>query len=258
MTDLVTVDEAGGIVEIRLNRPDKKNALTGAMYDALAAALRDGCARSEVRVFLISAEGSAFCAGNDIADFLNAGDLAGDSPPERFLHALIGCSKPIVAAVGGLAIGVGTTMLLHCDLVYAAPEARLSTPFVSIGLVPEAGSSLLLPRIVGPQQAARMVLLGEALSAQEAREFGLVCEVVPAESLRAHARAKAAALAAQPPAALAASRALMRGDRNDLEARRREEIAAFGRALRGPEAREALTAFMEKRKPDFTALTAAV
>jgi enoyl-CoA hydratase/carnithine racemase len=256
MSEHVLATESGGIVELRLNRPEKKNALTGAMYDALATALTDGCARSDVRVFLIAAEGDAFCAGNDIADFLRSNGGLDGSPAERFLNALIGCSKPIVAAVNGSAIGVGTTLLLHCDLVYASRAAKLSVPFVSIGLVPEAGSSLLLPQLLGYGRAARLLLLGETLSAEEAHAVGLVGELVAPDALREHARAKAARLAAQPPAALAATRALMRGDRSRLDAQRALEIEAFGRALRGPEAREALTAFMEKRAPDLRRTTA--
>jgi enoyl-CoA hydratase/carnithine racemase len=255
MAQTVVIAEDGGVVEMRLNRPEKKNALTAEMYDALTAALTGGCARGSVRAFLISAEESAFTAGNDIGDFLRASGEIGDSAAARFVHAITSCSKPIVAAVNGVAVGVGMTLLLHCDLVYAAPDARMSVPFVSLGLVPEAGSSLTFPRLFGPQLAARLLLLGEPLSAAAALTAGLVCEIVPPGELRAFARAKAAQLAAAPPAALAATRALMRGDRTELEAQLAREFEAFARALRGPEAREAFTAFLEKRAPDFTALT---
>ena len=251
MSENVAVVEAGGIVEIRLDRTDKKNALTGAMYDTMTAALLEGCGRDSARVFLISAEGATFCAGNDIGDFLRARDDPSEPPALRFIAALVACAKPIVAAVQGAAVGIGTTMLLHCDLVYASPEASLSVPFVNMGLVPEAGSSLLLPHVLGASRAARLLLLGEALGAEEAREAGLVTAVVPLEALREHARGKASLLAAKPPMALAATRALMRGGRDGLEARIRAESEALGRAIRGPEAREAFTAFLEKRPASF-------
>ena len=263
MSEHVSVNEDRGVVEIRLNRTEKKNALTGAMYQTMTSALAGGCGvahaaprleqgNDAVRVFLITAEGSTFSAGNDIGDFLRASGEAGEPAASRFIHQLVNCTKPIVAAVQGAAVGIGTTMLLHCDLVYASPDASLSVPFVSMGLVPEAGSSLLLPRLLGAQRAARLLLLGEAMVAEQALQAGLVTEIVSAASLQEHARGKAIALAAKPPMALSATRALMRGGQDEVAAQMRREFEAFARALRGVEAREAFTAFMEKRPPDFS------
>ena len=248
----IMVVEQDGIVEIRLDRTEKKNAVTPAMYDAATAALTEGGAHDSTRVFVFTAEGSTFCAGNDINSFLNPSDELEQSPGWRFIAALAACEKPMVAAIQGAAVGIGTTMLLHCDLVYASPEASLSVPFVSIGLVPEAGSSLLLPQLLGRQRAARMLLLGEPMTASEAHQAGLVSGIVPLETLRAHAIGKARALASKPPTALAGTRALMRGDEAALAAHMQREMALFASAVRGPEAREAATAFLEKRAPDFT------
>ena len=252
MSEHVTITEAAGIVEIRLNRPEKRNALNGAMYEACLDALVGGCARASVRAFLFTSEGPTFCAGNDIADFLRLGGEVQQTPATRFIRALPTCTKPMVAAVQGEAVGIGTTMLLHCDLVYASPEASLSVPFVGMGLVPEAGSSLLLPQRLGAQRAARMLLLGEPMGAGQALQAGLLNEIVPHDALRGHASAKAAILAAKPPMALAAARALMRAGQDALLARMDQEMEAFARAVRGPEAREAFTAFLEKRPADFS------
>ncbi len=250
--DLILIDEADGVLELRFNRPEKKNAITGAMYDTLTAALRDAGARPAVRAVLIAAEGDMFTAGNDIKDFLAmSGGLAG-APPARFIHAIATFGKPLVAAVNGPAIGVGATLLLHCDLVYASPGASLSVPFVDLGLVPEAGSSMLLPSRVGFARAAALLLLGEPMDAEAAHGAGLVNAIVPAAELRGHARAKAQRLAAKPPAALAATRALMRGEPGALQAQMQLESAAFSKALQGAEAREAFNAFLERRPPDFT------
>ncbi|WP_428395684.1 enoyl-CoA hydratase [Lichenicoccus sp.] len=252
----IIIVEQDGIVEIRLDRTEKKNAMTAAMYDAATDALTEGGLRDSARVFVFTAEGTTFCAGNDMNSFLNPVDELEQSPGWRFIRALAACGKPMVAAVQGAAVGIGTTLLLHCDLVYASPEASLSVPFVSIGLVPEAGSSLLLPHLMGRQRAARMLLLGEAMSAAEAHHAGLVSGIVPLEELRTHAIAKAQALASKPPMALAGTRALMRGDEAALAAHMQREMALFARAVRGPEAREAATAFLEKRAPDFNRLGA--
>jgi enoyl-CoA hydratase/carnithine racemase len=247
MDGMIARCETGGVIELRLDRAHKKNALTGAMYDALASGLTEASHRADIAAVLISAEGDAFCAGNDIADFI-AGNAA---PAHAFIHAVAAFDKPIVAAVQGLAVGIGTTMLLHCDLVYAAPDARFVTPFVGLGLVPEAASSLLLPARIGHAKAAAMLLLGEPLSAGDAEFAGLVTAIVPADTLLRHARAKAAALAAMPPHALADTRRLMRGDPAPIAAAMAGEEAAFARALRSDEAKEAFSAFLEKRPPDF-------
>ncbi len=253
MTQEILIHEADGVLELRFNRPAKKNAITGAMYDALTAALADAAARPAVRAVLIAGEGDIFTAGNDIKDFLAmSGGLTGTSPG-RFIRAAATFNKPLVAAVHGPAIGIGTTLLLHCDLVYASPEASLSVPFVDLGLVPEAGSGLLLPLRIGTARASALLMLGEPMDAAAAHAAGLVTAIVPAAELHGHARAKARKLAAKPPAALAATRALMRGEHGALLAQMERESAAFAHALQGAEAREAFTAFLERRAPDFSA-----
>lgn len=238
--------EHGPVLELRFNRPDKKNAITGAMYLAMAEAM----GRPGHRVLLFSATGDIFTAGNDIKDFLAMRELV-DTPPSQFIHALATANRPMIAAVQGAAIGVGTTMLLHCDLVYAAPAATFSTPFVNLGLVPEAGSSILLPARIGVARASAMLLLGEAMNAADALQAGLLNEIVPAEALHAHALGVAHRLARQPSAAVTASRALIRQGREALYAQMRLEQAAFGAALAGPEAKEAFAAFLERRLPVF-------
>lgn len=256
MTQEILIHEADGVLELCFNRPEKKNAITGAMYGALTAALGDAAGRPAIRAVLIAGEGDIFTAGNDIKDFLAMPGGLDGAPPGQFIRAVATIEKPLVAAVHGPAIGIGTTLLLHCDLVYASPEASLSVPFVDLGLVPEAGSSLLLPSRVGFARAAAMLLLGEPMDAEAARAAGLVTAIVPVADLRTHARAKARTLAAKPPAALAATRALMRGEPGALLARMELEAAAFSQALQGAEAREAFTAFLERRKPDFSAAAA--
>ena len=249
MTDPILIHDADGVLELRFNRPDKKNAILGAMYDALTHALQDAGTRDAVRAVLIAAEGDAFTAGNDIRDFLAMGGGLERSPPARFIHAIATFAKPLVAAVQGPAVGVGTTLLLHCDLVYASPAATFSVPFVDLGLVPEAGSSLLLPARMGHARAAALLLLGETIGVEAALSAGLLTGIVPPESLQAHARAKAQALAAKPAAALAATRALMRGDSAALHARMRAEGAAFSNALASPEARAAFASFLDRKVP---------
>jgi enoyl-CoA hydratase/carnithine racemase len=251
----VIVSRTDGVLELRLDRPAKKNALTFAMYAALTEGLQQAQGDPAVRATLITASGETFCAGNDIGDFLKPRDDSGAAHPSRFIEQLAGFDKPLVAAVQGPAIGVGATMLLHCDLVYAAPTARLRMPFVSLGLVPEAGSSLLLPRRVGDAIAAEMLLLGAWIHAERARELRLINDIVPSlTELAPFARQRAQELAACPPGALRTTRALLRGDTAALRARIQSEGAAFARCLTSPEAREALTAFLERRPPDFSKL----
>lgn len=246
-----------GVVEIRLDRPKKKNAVTIAMYRAMNEALSAAAADAKVGAVVFSGNGETFCAGNDVLDFMNGiGGGADDEPPvARFIRTIATFEKPMVAAVHGAAVGVGTTMLLHCDLVYASETARLHTPFVSLGLVPEAASSLLLPRRIGYARAAEMILLGTPIDALRARDLGLVNAVVPHGELRAHALGKAAELARLPPNALRISRALLRGSPDEVSARIEEEGRHFMAALGGAEAREAFMAFMERRPADFRNLT---
>lgn len=237
--DAVRVDSEGAVLRLHLDRPDKLNALTGAMYATLAAALRAADSDPAVGAVLLSGEGRAFCAGNDLGDFLGDPPTGPDSPVLAFLDALMTVQVPIVAAVQGDAVGIGTTMLLHADVVVADASARFSLPFVALGLVPEAASSLLLPRIVGPRTAARMLLLGERLGAGEALAAGLVTEVVPAGDQEEAARGWARRLAEAPRASVRTTRALLhRLDGSPLE-RSHEEAALFAERLASPEFREA-------------------
>ena len=248
----VDIERDGGVIVATLNRPEKKNALTGAMYRALREALVTASADEGVGAVLVTGEGGAFCAGNDIGDFLaeNKAQSEGarSGPGGEFIRTLARFDKPLVAAVEGPAVGVGTTMCLHCDLVYAAPSARFAMPFVNLGLVPEAGSSMLVPRRFGLGVASELLLLGETIDAARAREIGLVAEVVAPEAVKAHALAKAKALAAKPRAALLATRRLMRGDAQALYAHMEEELVAFAHALKSPEARAAFEAFAGRAK----------
>jgi enoyl-CoA hydratase/carnithine racemase len=249
MTNHVSSIAHGAVLEARLNRPEKKNALTGAMYDGIVDMLEQANSSNSIRAVLLTAEGSTFTAGNDLAEFMSvSGDFA-VSPQGRFVRAITGATKPIVAAVQGRAVGIGTTMLLHCDLVYGTPDLKLSTPFVDMGLVPEAGSSWLYPSYIGLQRASALLLLGETWDAEAALAAGLVNAIVPADELHAHALARAQALASKPPEAFAVARRLMRGQMAQLDAHMAEEGQAFARAVRGPEAREVFAAFFDKRKP---------
>lgn len=249
MSEHIAIVEAAGVIEIQIDRPDKKNALTGPMYRAMIAALADASARPDIGAVLVLGRGDAFCAGNDLKDFV-AGPEGGAAAFD-FISAIAAFDKPLVAAVQGLAVGVGTTMLFHCDLVYAAPDARFVMPFVNLGLVPEAGSSLLAPAIMGYAKAAAMLLLSEPMDADGADRAGFITAIVPAETLLDHARAKAAALMAKPPQALTATRRLMKGDPAALIARIEEEARLFRQTLSSAEAQEAFAAFFEKRTPVF-------
>jgi enoyl-CoA hydratase/carnithine racemase len=248
MADEIEVRDGGGVIELHLDRADKKNALTSAMYRTMTAALAEASTRPDIVAVLIAGKGDAFCAGNDIKDFLQPG---GGDAAFAFIRARAEFDKPIVAAVQGLAVGVGTTMLLHCDLVYAAPGTRFITPFVNLGIVPEAASSMLLPARIGHAKAAQMLLLGEPLDAESAERGGLVTAIVSADALLDHARAKAAALTRQPPQALIDTRRLLKGDAAAVISRIEEEAELFAKAIDSAEAREAFTAFLEKRAPRF-------
>ena len=249
MSEDIAIVEQQGVIEIHIDRPDKKNALTAAMYRAMTAALADASAREEIGVVLFAGKGDAFCAGNDLKDFM-AGPQGGEAA-FAFISALAAFDKPIVAAVQGLAVGVGATMLFHCDLVYATPDARFITPFVNLGIVPEAGSSLLAPATLGHARAASMLLLGEPMDAETADRAGLVTAIVAADALLDHARGKAALLMTKPPRALAATRRLMKADPAALTQRIEEEKRLFAEALQSAEAQEAFAAFFEKRAPVF-------
>jgi enoyl-CoA hydratase/carnithine racemase len=252
MTEHVKITRDGPVLEIAFARPEKKNALSNAMYRTAAAALTGAQQDPAVRVVLFGAEGDAFTAGNDLADFAAVASGKADAlEAHRFIEALARAEKPIVAGVPGLAVGVGTTMLLHCDLVYLADTARLSTPFVNLALVPEAASSLLLPARIGHVRAFALFALGEAISAADALALGLANKVLPGDALPGAARAAAQALAARPLGALVATKKLMR-DGERVLAQIAAEGALFKARLQTPEAREAFAAFAERRSPDFT------
>ena len=255
MSDILTHVEAG-VMTLTFNRVDKKNSITRAMYAALADGLERAAQDAAVRVALIQGDATVFSAGNDIGDFQNAPADPGpreQQPVWRFLRAIATFPKPIVAAVCGPAVGVGTTLLLHCDLVYAGDNAAFALPFVNLGLVPEAASSLLLPQMLGYHRAAEALLLGEPFMAEAALEVGLVNRVVPPTECNAIAQGQARKLAAKPLTALMETKRLMKGGQQAaVLARMDEEGAVFGRMLHEPAAREAFAAFAQKRKPDFS------
>ncbi|MDY7577115.1 enoyl-CoA hydratase [Herbaspirillum sp. RTI4] len=245
-----------GILTITFNREEKKNALTAPMYSTIADALDDAETNPAVRVILITGTATVFTAGNDLEEFLKNPPVQSDAPVFRFLRSITHAAKPIVAAVAGNAVGVGTTMLLHCDLVYAADNARFALPFTQLGLCPEAGSSLLLPMLCGYQRAAEKLLLGEAFSANEALQMGLVNKIVPVAELLPLALAQAAKLAALPPASIRITKQLMKQAHTaSVDTRIAAEVEQFGAMLSQPAAREAFGAFLEKRKPDFSQLS---
>jgi enoyl-CoA hydratase/carnithine racemase len=250
---LVRAETSGRIARVVLDRPDKKNALTAEMYVQLAEALARADADAQARVILLSGSRDCFSAGNDLADFLERPPSGAGSPTWRFFEVLPRLAKPVVAAVGGPAIGIGTTLLLHCDLVYASSAARFQLPFVPLGIVPEFGSTYLLPLLAGYQRAAELLLLGQPFDAQKALHIGLITEVVAPEALLETAEQAAARLAALPPAALRLTKRLMKGAHAEAVARTiEEEGRIFRERLDSPEAKEALRAFLEKRKPDFS------
>ncbi len=247
----IETDQADGLLRIGINRPAKKNALTADMYRVMA----DGLAQAErdpaIRAVLIHGSPGVFSAGNDLQDFLVNPPADENAPVFRFLFGIAGASKPLVAAVTGPAVGVGTTLLLHCDLVYAGQSAQFRLPFTSLGLCPEAGSSLLLPAIAGYQRAADKLLLGEPFGPAEAREIGFVNEVLPDDRVLDHARAQARKLAAMSLPALQATKRLMkRVSRAAVEEQLREEASDFRRLLGSPEAQQAMAAFFSRRKPE--------
>ena len=242
----IAVSDADGVRDVLFDRPAKKNAFTGDLYAALADALAGAASDPDIGAVLLRGAGGLFTAGNDIGDFLRAPPTGDDAPVRRFLDTLAVLDKPVVAAVSGLAIGVGTTMLLHCDLVYAAPNATFRTPFVDLGLVPEAGSSLLLPALVGQARAARMLLLGEPIDAATALDWGLVGAVVPADRLDETARSAAVALARKPRGAVVATKRLLRHGRDAVLQTMAREFEVFGERLSLPEAKAAFEAFLKR------------
>jgi enoyl-CoA hydratase/carnithine racemase len=242
-----------GVATIEIARPEKKNAITMAMYEAMADALYDAQLDSSIRSVLITGQPGIFTSGNDLEDFMKRPPQGPDSPVFKFMKALLECEKPVVAAVTGAAIGIGTTMLLHCDLVYVADEARLAMPFVGLGLVPEYASSLLVPRLVGHAKAAELLLLGDPFTGAQAVEYGIANAVLPAAEVVNHARRVAERFNQLAPGAVKDSKRLMRAPHADqVMTVIQNEAKLFGERLRSPEAREAFQAFFEKRKPDFS------
>lgn len=253
MTEHVKAEISNGVLTLTLQRPEKKNALKGAMYNALSDALNKAEADPSVRVVLFQGDGDSFTAGNDLADFASQarGESAVDSPAHHFIETISKVGKPVVAAVQGNAVGVGTTMLLHCDLVYLAENARLMTPFVNLALVPEAASSWLLPLRIGHARAYAMFALGEPMEASVAVACGLANAVVPQAELRKKAHDAAITLTKRPAGALKLTKKLMR-DHERIAAQISEESRLFKERLMTPEAREAFAAFAERRQPDFS------
>ena len=246
MSEPVLVARVDGICEVRLNRPEKRNAITFLMYEQLTRALGAAQADESVRAVMLSGEGASFSAGNDLQDFLSGPALSAAHPAMQFLRTLATFGKPLLAAVQGQTVGIGVTMLLHCDLIVAARAAQFSLPFVVLGLVPEAGSSLLLPRLIGQQRAAELLFLGQPFNADTAYRLGLVNSVVEEGALLDETRALARAVAQQPPAALAATRRLLRGDTDELLARIEEEASIFGAQLQSEEFRARVRAFLTR------------
>jgi len=249
VSEHVVVERHGAVQSIRMNRPDKKNALTRAMYQAMTAALAEGDAEPAVRVHVFLGVPGAFSAGNDLNDFM-ALATGGEGGLEvwDFLLALAGSPKPIVSGVDGIAVGIGTTLNLHCDLTFATPRTLFRTPFVDLGLVPEAGSSLLVPSVIGRQQAFALLAMGEGFSAEKALAAGLIYAVVGEDELEASVLKAAETIAAKPPEALKITRDLLLGDRDELLDRIQEEGEHFRQRLKSEEAREALAAFLTRKR----------
>lgn len=242
-----------GVQTIEIARPEKKNALTRQMYQDMADALTAANADNAVRAVLIQGQPSIFTSGNDIEDFMGSPPRDEDAPVFQFMRAMIGCDKPIVAAVNGAAIGIGTTMLLHCDFVFVADDARLAMPFVSLGLVPEFGSSLVVPRLMGTRRAAEKLLLGDPFTGEQAVECGIANAVLPAGEVVNHARRVAERFNKLAPSAVRESKKLMRRvTQEELLETIQVEAEIFGQRLRSPEAIEAFQAFFQKRQPDFS------
>jgi enoyl-CoA hydratase/carnithine racemase len=255
--DEIITELSGSILRVELNRPSKRNAMTSRMYLTLAGVFNDAAKDERTRVVLWHGAGESFCAGNDIEDFLKNPPGPGESPQARLMNALIDFDKPLVAAVQGAAIGGGTTMLTHCDFVYAGESAKFQMPFVNLAVVPEFGSSCSVPARVGHIRAAELILLGLPFDAKRAAELGFVTQVVPDQKLLATATETARKLASKPAGALQASKRLMKQPfRERIKAAMKAENEEFSTQVRSQDAKEALTAFLEKRPPHFSGTTA--
>lgn len=252
MSDLIATKVEERILTIRINRPEKKNALLLDMYTAMSEALSNADGNSAIRAICITGTDDVFTSGNDIRDFQTTPPTGTDSPVMVFLSTIAKVTKPLLAAVNGVAVGIGTTMLLHCDLVYASPNARFQLPFVNLGLVPEAASSLLLPQMVGHQRAAELLLLGEPFDAGTAANIGFVNGITPLDDLLEKTLDRARAIASKPPAAMRLAKRLLKGNQNEVLERIDLEAGHFLERLGSPEVAEALQAFMQKRPADFS------
>jgi enoyl-CoA hydratase/carnithine racemase len=253
MTEPVLVEKSNQLLVLTLNRPEKKNALTRGMYQTLATQINDANSDADIRCILLQANGDMFTAGNDLADFaaVNSGAVPGQEDGNPFLAALGAARKPLVAAVNGRAVGVGFTMLLHCDMVFVSEDAALTAPFVNLALVPEAASSMLLPLRIGHARAFEIFVLGEPVPANKAVEWGIANRAIPPADLHKVARAAALAIASRAPSSVAATKRLLR-DETALRERMSAEQEHFMRQLRSPEFKEAITAFSERRAADFS------
>ncbi|PKN19489.1 MAG: enoyl-CoA hydratase [Deltaproteobacteria bacterium HGW-Deltaproteobacteria-6] len=249
----IKTSKNSGILTIEFNRPDKKNSITSDMYQMMADAIADGEKDPAVRVILFCGQPEMFSAGNDLEDFMNAKEHVGERPVAQFLRNLSGAAKPVIAAVSGMAIGIGVTMLLHCDQIYAAEHTKFSMPFAKLGLCPEFGSSKLLPEMIGHTRAAELLFFGESFSAEQAFDMGLVNKVLPSADLMSYAYAQAAKLVILPASSLRTTKRLMKARHADaVIAQMIEENNDFSAMLQSPEAKEAFAAFFERRKPDFS------
>jgi enoyl-CoA hydratase/carnithine racemase len=250
---VVVTDPRPGVRVIALNRPEKKNALTRQMYDVLVGVLKTADADRNVRVVCLTGSGDAFTAGNDIADFQSGPPPVSDEVgPGGFIAAVAGMEKPVIAAVNGLAVGIGTTILLHCDLVYAAAGARFQLPFVNLGIVPEAGSTTILPEMLGRHRAAELLFFGEPFDAATAERWGLVNALCPEAELMDRVFARAEALAAKPARVVRLVKRLLTTPASSVRDRADEELRLLAEQLEAPEAKEAMQAFLERRRPDFS------
>lgn len=252
MTAHITTEIADRVMTLRFNRPEKKNAITAAMYSAMADACRAAEMDANVRVLVITGSGDSFAAGNDLKDFLDNTPDHDDAPVFQFMAALAHLSKPAIAAVNGTAVGIGATLLLHCDAVYAAPGVKLGFPFVNLAIVPEFGATLLLERFVGARRARELLMSGDTFTSETAVVDGFINAVVPADKLMDTAMAKARSFAAKPPGALRETKKLLTADLPEITARMQIEARELARCFSTPEFKEAGTAFFEKRTPDFS------
>ncbi|WP_321393032.1 enoyl-CoA hydratase [Emcibacter sp.] len=252
MSDYVLNERDGSLLVLTFNRPDKKNAITHDMYTAFCDGMDEAAADSSVRAVVFLANGDAFTSGNDLKDFAAGIQHSEEAPVFRFLKTISTFEKPIVVGVNGLAVGIGTTLLLHSDLIYASPEAVFTTPFTSLALVPEAASSLLLPRAVGTAKATEMLMLGAALSAEEAVQAGLVARILSVANFHEAVLEKARELASKAPSAIRETKRLLAKNRTEVQDRMMEEGLLFAERLKTPEFMEVATAFFEKRPPDFS------